>query len=707
MVSNDMKKLRFHILLLLLLLVGLAAPLTASATPSMTPIPALVKPTPYQPIAEQLGEQLQSLVAPPPAANAEGDDANLEPPPTFGTRALNVVINITQILRDETVRFVTDFSALSQLSDWLSQQRNDPRLSARWLTIGNDLLSTAGVAFLIGLAAEILLYPARQALRRRTPRGLASRLAIVCSLFFLRALPIMVFVAGSVILLNQYETQKLSRFLIMNVVYALALARTGVSFLRGVLSPKNEALRFVPASTSQAVYGFRWLQAFGLLIVFGYFYIDVARAVHVPESAMTAFINVLGLVLVMMGVVVIVQKRAFVANLVRGNLSAAQADLSLFESLRLWFARHWHSLAIAYLILGYLIATTGVQDGLILMLRGTLLTLAVLVAARLLFREISLWETNTKKGSTTFYMLIKAASLRFALLVLALSGVLAAWGVDMVAIVSTPLGHRLLGSALSIGTTLFVLGLVYELFSAGVDRHLTTKTIGDKTIEVNARSRTLLPMIRNTVFVLFLSIVGIVVLSEAGINIGPLIAGAGVLGVAVGFGSQTLVKDFLTGLFIVLENTIAVGDVIKVGDHSGTVEAMSMRTLRLRDMDGALHILPFSEVSQIVNMTKSFSHALFKVNVTHDTDLDRAMEAIRIVGREMQNDPAFKHYIHEPVEVLGVDSINDSSITLSARMRTDPGKQWAIKRMFLLRLKQQFDRDGIKLPSSTTIVVQK
>ena len=709
MVNGTMKKFSFAFVGLLAVVLSFALPSVTVAAPAMTPLPSLATPTPtpLQPIAEQLGQQLQSLVATPPVAADDADEANQEPAPTFGTRALNVVINITEILRSQSMSFVTDFGALSQLSNWLTQQQDDPRLAARWSAIGSDILSTAGIAFLGALAMEFLLYPLRQALRKRSPRSFTARLAIVLSLFSLRALPIIIFVATSVTLLNQYETQKLPRFLIMNVVYALALARIIVSFLRGVLSPRVDSLRFVPATTAQAVYGYRWLRAFSLWIIFGYFCIEVARAVHIPVEAVTAFMNLFGLVVVAMGIVVIVQKRAFVAQLLRGDLSAAQHDLSWFDALRLWFARHWHKLAIAYLIIGYAIAATGVQDGLILMLRGTLLTLFMLVAARLFLHEIGQWESRAKPGSTTLYTLIKGGSLRLLIVLLAIAGCLAAWGVDLPMLAMSPLGHRLLGSTFSIGVTLFILGLIYELFSATVDRHLATRAPDGRVIEVNSRARTLLPMMRNTLFVVFMSIVGIVVLSEAGINIGPLLAGAGVLGVAVGFGSQTLVKDFLTGLFIVLENTIAVGDVVKIGDHIGTVETMSMRTLRLRDTDGALHILPFSEASQIVNHTRGFSHALFKVNVSHGADLERAMESIRAVGEGLQKDPDFKHLIMEPVEILGVDSINDTSVTLIARMRTLPGEQWDVKRMFLFRLKQRFDRDGIQLPNSTTIVMKQ
>ncbi|MGE3624095.1 MAG: mechanosensitive ion channel family protein, partial [Bdellovibrionales bacterium] len=171
--------------------------------------------------------------------------------------------------------------------------------------------------------------------------------------------------------------------------------------------------------------------------------------------------------------------------------------------------------------------------------------------------------------------------------------------------------------------------------------------------------------------------------------------------------SQTLVKDFLTGLFIVIENTIAVGDVVRIGDHSGVVEAMTVRTLRMRDMDGAVHILPFSEVSQIINMTKDFAYALFNINVAYDTNLRRAMEVIRDLGEELRQDSRFRSSIIDPIEILGVDKFGDSAITIVARIRTRPARQWDVKRAFLLSLKERFDAEKIEIPYPTVTQLYK
>ena len=146
---------------------------------------------------------------------------------------------------------------------------------------------------------------------------------------------------------------------------------------------------------------------------------------------------------------------------------------------------------------------------------------------------------------------------------------------------------------------------------------------------------------------------------------------------------------------------------MKIGDHKGVVDAMSIRTLRLRDNDGALHILPFSEVTNIINMTKDYSFAVIDLSVAYDSNLDHVMNVIRLVGEDMQKDPIFKRVILEPVEVLGVENLGDSSITIRSRMRTRPGKQWDVRRMFLLKIKQRFDKEGIEIPFPTVTNIQR
>lgn len=708
---NNMCRFCFSFLALLFLF---AVSLSASAQPFVAP--ALTKQTP-RPLMSPIAVQIQTLLGvpaiPTPATTATipstdaADTADTEPQETFGTKALNLLISEASLLHTEGDSLISNFAALPQLTSWYSQQINDPKSHDRWAQTGHDLVFIVGLSFIGAMALDFLFLPIRNSWRKRTPANLSRKCGTLLLILSLKLLPILVFLGVSLTMLDQSEPQKFPRFIALNAVYALALSRIVVALIRGFLAPRAEALRIIPASTSQAVYAHHWLSTFSLVIIYGYFVVDVARAIRIPVAVISAFNSLLGLALVLMTLLVIVQKRAFVAAILRGNLSAAHQDLSLFQNLRLWFARHWHTLAASYIVIGYLISAAGIENGFVLMLRGTILTLAIFAMMRVLFHATDHWgSADTVSGSTVHHTILRAL-LRMVIWIFALIAAAAAWGANIPAFFDTPLGQRLLGSAFSIGITVIVVALIYEGCNSAIERHLNRRDSEGKALQASARVRTLLPMIRNTIFIGFSVIVALVVMSEAGFNVAPLLAGAGIFGVALGFGSQTLVKDFLTGLFIVIENTIAIGDVVKIGDHSGTVEAMSVRTLRLRDQNGALHILPFSEVTNIINMTKDFAFALVNVGVSYSSDLDHVMNTIRSVGEEMQKDPIFKRVIVEPVEVLGVENLGDSSVTISARMRTRPGKQWDVRRQFLLKLKQRFDKEGIEIPFPTVTNIQR
>ena len=177
-----------------------------------------------------------------------------------------------------------------------------------------------------------------------------------------------------------------------------------------------------------------------------------------------------------------------------------------------------------------------------------------------------------------------------------------------------------------------------------------------------------------------------------------LLAGAGVVGIAVGFGAQTIVKDLLTGAFLIVEDIIAVGDVVNIGGSGGLVEKMTLRTIRLRDFDGTLHVLPYGEAQVVHNMTKSFSYYVFDLQVSYESDIDRALELMKTTGDELRADPAFADLILEPIEVVGVDGLGDNGVLLKARIKTRPLDQWTVGREYNRRIKLAFDAAGVEIP---------
>jgi small conductance mechanosensitive channel len=198
----------------------------------------------------------------------------------------------------------------------------------------------------------------------------------------------------------------------------------------------------------------------------------------------------------------------------------------------------------------------------------------------------------------------------------------------------------------------------------------------------STRAKTILPIARNVMFVVFAVIFSLVLLSEIGINIVPLLAGAGIVGVAIGFGAQTMVKDFLSGFTLILEDVMRVGDVIRIENLTGTVEKITLRKIQMRGTGGTVYTIPFSAVTIIENMTKDFSTYDFAINLPFETDADKVFGIIRDIVETMQNDPTYGAMILEPVDIWGVDTITENAIVVKGKIKTVAGKQWAVQREF-------------------------
>ena len=218
------------------------------------------------------------------------------------------------------------------------------------------------------------------------------------------------------------------------------------------------------------------------------------------------------------------------------------------------------------------------------------------------------------------------------------------------------------------------------------------------------RVNTLFHILKNFVSIAILIVVIMLVLSELGIQIGPLIAAAGVVGLAVGFGAQTLVKDIITGLFIILEGQITIGDIVEVAGHSGRVEAITIRTVRLRDINGHLHVVPFSEVTTVKNITQDQDYHSFEIGVSYNEDVDHVIETIEKVGKDLQKDKNFTSKINGEIEVFGLDKFEDSAIIIKGRIPTIHKQQWAVRREFNRRIKIAFDKSGIEIPFPQTTI---
>lgn len=217
--------------------------------------------------------------------------------------------------------------------------------------------------------------------------------------------------------------------------------------------------------------------------------------------------------------------------------------------------------------------------------------------------------------------------------------------------------------------------------------------------EAVKRAETLDRVLRYVVMVVVSLIAGMLVLGELGVSVAPILGAAGVVGLAVGFGAQSLVRDYFTGLFILLENQIRQGDIVDLGGgHAGVVEDVSLRFVQLRDYEGRVHFVPNGQITTVINLTRGYANAVVDVSVAYRENVDEVMALMREVARELRADAAFGSRIADDLEMAGVDRWADSGVVIRCRIKCQPADQWAVRREYLRRLKLAFDQAGIEIP---------
>lgn len=260
---------------------------------------------------------------------------------------------------------------------------------------------------------------------------------------------------------------------------------------------------------------------------------------------------------------------------------------------------------------------------------------------------------------------------------------------------------RALPAVLLILVVALVLLKVLHVLCRRVDVSLRRRgRSGDvKTVrEIEKRSDTLLGIFRTTGKVVIWIVVAMLLLVQLGVDVAPLIAGAGIAGLAIALGAQELVRDVISGFFLLLENHLRVGDVVVVNGTGGVVEQVGLRTIALRDESGVVHVFQNGKIDALSNMTKEWSAVMFNVAVAYSEDVDRVMRVMREVAHELHEDRRYKASILEPLEVFGVESFDEQAVVVRARIKTQPTEQWQVGREYRRRLKRAFDAHGIEMP---------
>jgi small conductance mechanosensitive channel len=259
------------------------------------------------------------------------------------------------------------------------------------------------------------------------------------------------------------------------------------------------------------------------------------------------------------------------------------------------------------------------------------------------------------------------------------------------------LGDWLLTSGLQIVLIVVLLFVVLKVAKTVINRLLQRLQKG-RDEEYRKRTETLSSIVQLIAQIAIWGVGLIVILGEMGIQIGPILAAAGILGLAVGFGAQNIVQDVISGFFLLLEDQLRIGDVVQVGDKAGLVEKISLRMVLLRDLSGNLHFIRNGKIDIVTNMTKDYSRYVLDIGVAYKEDVDEVIGVIKQVDEELRNDPEFGQHILEPIEILGLDRFEDSAVIVRARTKTRPIQQWSVGRELNRRLKKRFDELGIEIP---------
>ncbi len=593
--------------------------------------------------------------------------------------------------------------ALLNIPDGLAGLREglaDPAVLARWTEGILALIAVIAAGFVAQSVVKRLLARPLSSIAWREGEGLLVQIPLLVARLILILIPPAAFAAAGGILVSLFGEAGIARPVTLSVVYAVAIVGAINAIARTVLAPAAAAVRPVSLGDETAQYLYIWIKRVSVVGVFGYFAVQAAGFLGLDAPAQFFLFKLIGLVLALLSVMLIMQNRQGVARFIGGE------DDARLLLLRRRLADLWHVLAILYVAIVYLVWVIGMPGGFAYITRSTLLSaLAIFLgvaagsfASRLIDRTFSLSaelqaQLPGLEDRVNRYLPIVKTVLRGIIATVAVLAVLQAWGVDILLWLSEPAGRALLSRLASIGAILLMAIVGWEALSAAVERYLASKDAAN-----SQRARTLLPLIRKVILVALTVVVGLTVLSELGINIAPLLAGAGVVGLAVGFGAQTLVRDIITGLFILIEDTVSVGDYVALAGHGGTVEALSIRSIRLRDPSGTVHTIPFSDVTTVINYTREFAYAVLEIGVAYKEDVDRVTQVIEEVGRELRQDPDQQIHILDDLQVQGLDRFDDSAVVIKVRMKTAPGMQWAIKRAFNRLLKRRFDAEGIEIP---------
>ncbi|MBC9903034.1 mechanosensitive ion channel [Achromobacter xylosoxidans] len=482
--------------------------------------------------------------------------------------------------------------------------------------------------------------------------------------------------------------------------------------IRTVFAVKHPHLRLLPMTDENARYWNAWLLRIATAAGYGTLLID-----PVVSASLSPALGRLANLLIMLAVYVYAVRVIWRnRQTVRGHLDRRAASATTFMGSRLHIlARVWHVLGIGYFTILLVVSQVDPTNALPFMARATAQTLLVIGVGSLLIlllnaalakpirlpddlrKRLPLLEARVNAYVPATLKLV-GLIIRIVLVLL----VLDAWrAFDLSRWLASDAGGAAIRMTVNIVIVLLIAALAWTVIASIIEHRLSQS---EGRGMPSARERTLLALFRNAALIVIVTMTLMVLLSQIGIDVGPLIAGAGVVGLAIGFGAQKLVQDIITGIFIQLENGMNENDVVQVAGVFGTVEKMTIRSVGIRTLDGGYHLVPFSSVDVVANHMRDFSYHLGEYTIAHRESVDDAIVHLRAAFAELMTDTVLGPEILEDITVAGVTAVNEKGVTIRILIKTTPGMQWAVQRGYNRLLKKHFDAAGIELPYPHTVV---
>jgi moderate conductance mechanosensitive channel len=603
------------------------------------------------------------------------------------------------------------FAALPELPGvprFLANRLIGDRDPAILLWIGLGLAAV----FAVGVLAEQLYRRAVRDLRRQLlgapPATATARVGNALLALLLDLVGIVVFglatIAAFFVLHHGHVPVRLAVLTWVGAVLAIRLVGLATCAL---LAPDATSLRILPVDDRTARFLYRRVMRIAIVWALVFPTVKLLRELGLDPD-LAHLLSSLGIVIVVALLIDLIWRgREPVARAIRGAGQSGEARSPAGRAREI-FARSWHVLAIVYVLVLWVLTEVSLALGYPARAGAALTSLLLVVAVPLadvgLRGAVGAFARARDGAAGEAYgrVAIRAGRILLALFVIVLFGWL--WGINLFDMAAGGLGERVVATLVDVGLTLLVAYVGWELAKTAIDRRLALEESASGPSEGGgegggkgaSRLKTLLPLFRKFLLATLATMVVMLVLSSLGVDIGPLLAGAGVVGIAIGFGAQTLVRDIVSGVFFLLDDAFRLGEYIDIGDIRGTVEQISIRSLRLRHHRGALHTVPFGEIQHLTNHSRDWVIMKLQFRVPYETDLQKVKKIFKKIGAEMAADPVMGPNLLDPPKSQGVLEMDDSAMIIRCKFMAKPGEQFVIRRELYQRVQQEFEAAGIQ-----------